>query len=817
MKSDSSWILAISMTLIMTFATATVTPITPAPSFPYTVDGGLSLDPVHHCIAAGHLSNEAVSILCPNAPGQLDNFTIHDEIMVNMTEIGLSDSWVLDGFGQEVCIYDDYLLVGAPGTHPNWPSFRLGLVFMFTRLGSPGSPWSYNGTLSYNAQNDARAGSALACGKDWYFVGAPGNEEFGVNSGTVHVFQVGNLVSVQELTPASRSSNYYFGDSLAMFEDVVAVGEPGFSNTGRVSVFNLIGGTWVRRGAPGGISTGFFGTSVSTSQSLVIGGNSAASFGGSTYVGEVEVLRGDPPGSFAITGSPIRPPTTYTSMNFGTQVGIVTDDVIEEWVAGASDTSNPGRVYLFSDLGYGDYSSLGQVYQGYWISTDVGLPFSPSFGRIIRSVPGVGFVAAASDLSSVALFVSDCGLGSWLNTTSGLCSACPFGTTSSPPNNEGIDAASACDPCPPGYIGFAEGICTACLAGTRPANSTTCIACEDGTTSGSGDADCQDCLPGSYGENSFCELCPVGTFSNITGGAGVGTCSPCDPGQTSPGGSRFNGDCVPCINGEYEQGGECFPCPAGTWSSTPGRGLSTCSSCPPGTVSSLPGLTHPDDCNNCSLNAIPNSAQDGCDPCAEGFSNPGDEVCTVCVEPETQIGNSCELCPENTEPQAGTGCVDCLYLSGATAGSSSCSICPAGAVANSPPELGCSNCPDGYAIPWQLGNDFRALENCDACGGEYVYYLTKQVMGDVEERVCLDCSSLGLNCLQEGETPLDAKCVKCTATQQISGILSNPIWIGGALAVFGAIMLARSRQQPQQQQVIPAGSPSTAQKSPASV
>jgi hypothetical protein len=217
-------------------------------------------------------------------------------------------------------------------------------------------------------------------------------------------------------------------------------------------------------------------------------------------------------------------------------------------------------------------------------------------------------------------------------STSAKCSSCPsgyvptvFGTCSTcgiGPSYTNIAGNPVCA-CPPGYfakvqdttclpcigkgVSFTFG-CTECYYCRSQYiandNHTACILCPPGTIytglRESADNICALCEEGTYTSQSamtVCDKCGVGTYADTKGSS---SCKSCPSGTSTNGkvGSTSLTACVPCLEGTFNAngGGDCSPCPAGTFGSI--RGASSCTPCPAGTANPELGQTS---CRNCTL------------------------------------------------------------------------------------------------------------------------------------------------------------------------------------------------------------------------
>ena len=142
------------------------------------------------------------------------------------------------------------------------------------------------------------------------------------------------------------------------------------------------------------------------------------------------------------------------------------------------------------------------------------------FERLTGALMGTVLPVYSADAVEVSL----CGVGSFINSTSGRCTPCPAGTYSITP------------------LSTSAGDCRPCIAGT---------------------------YSGLLGASnaSACVSCGTGTYSTVTGATSADVCQGCGSGATSVAGAQGSGACV-CISGYYRAGGgNCVPCEEGHYCS----------------------------------------------------------------------------------------------------------------------------------------------------------------------------------------------------------------------------------------------------------
>lgn len=280
-----------------------------------------------------------------------------------------------------------------------------------------------------------------------------------------------------------------------------------------------------------------------------------------------------------------------------------------------------------------------------------------------------------------------CPSGSISDYNSFRCTPCPAGQLS----NSGRTRCRK--RCGSGHFNNLKGRCRKCLAGTYSSLSpidnsvTSCTPCPDGQTSDYGAksiGQCHACAPGGYlfwdsggygcepceeGEFNndhsaeFCKLCPRGTTSKGSNVA-VGDTNPCflcPPGTYSPSIQESSRRvCLRCEPGWYSDTtglARCKLCPAG---SIPSEDRKACvpkdedtTACPPGQE---PKSLHPTlECQRCApgfVSHVPSNTS--CHACPESFVPSTDRTNCVCPVGlyETNNGNRCTSCPENSPGQS---------------------------------------------------------------------------------------------------------------------------------------------------------------------
>jgi hypothetical protein len=127
-------------------------------------------------------------------------------------------------FGAAVAIVEDRVLVGAP-LH-DAAAADGGAVYVY-RLS--GSQWEVEEVLTNpDAEAGAAFGAAMAASGSRVCVSAPGEDTTGSDTGAVYVYEIVDdaLVLVARITSPDPDPGDRFGESVALRDEIVAVGEP---------------------------------------------------------------------------------------------------------------------------------------------------------------------------------------------------------------------------------------------------------------------------------------------------------------------------------------------------------------------------------------------------------------------------------------------------------------------------------------------------------------------------------------------------------------------------------------------------------------
>jgi hypothetical protein len=213
-----------------------------------------------------------------------------------------SDIGYWDVAGQEILTAS----VGTGGTAMGWSAsiYENTIVVGNQMSGSGGAAWIFETTASWDVTTEQKItasdsaagdnfGHAVRIYEDTIISSADGKDS---NKGAVYVFQRdgGTWSETQKLQPTDLTTNDFFGDSVAIYKDTLAVGATGGSTTpkaGSVYLYEKINGTWIQvnKFSPFDVETGdAFGFSLSLHENVLSIGSvydsGSANDAGSVYV-----------------------------------------------------------------------------------------------------------------------------------------------------------------------------------------------------------------------------------------------------------------------------------------------------------------------------------------------------------------------------------------------------------------------------------------------------------------------------------------------------------------------------------------------------
>jgi hypothetical protein len=156
--------------------------------------------------------------------GSVFVYTRSGDIWIQQAQLTASDGATQDQFGFSIAFSGNTALIGAPGDQ--FAGEDQGAAYVFVRSGSI---WSEQAklTASDGAVND-QFGFAVALSGDRALVGAPLDNEVGVDQGSSYVFIRSGVAWSQEakLIASDGAANDQFGTSVALAGDTALIGAP---------------------------------------------------------------------------------------------------------------------------------------------------------------------------------------------------------------------------------------------------------------------------------------------------------------------------------------------------------------------------------------------------------------------------------------------------------------------------------------------------------------------------------------------------------------------------------------------------------------
>lgn len=218
-----------------------------------------------------------------------------------------SDGAASSYFGCAVAIHGDRVVVGALGDRVN--NVKTGSACIF-RIDPGSGTWKEEAKLlaSDGAESD-EFGNSVAIQGDVAVVGAPFDDVWGANFGSVYFFRFdpvsGTWTERTKLLPADGMASDFFGESVALFGDVAVIGATGDDSNGEfhgsayVFRHDPVSGTLIEEAelfASDGASGDIFGMSVAVHDECIVvgarGDDDNGSRSGSAYLFRFDPVSG---------------------------------------------------------------------------------------------------------------------------------------------------------------------------------------------------------------------------------------------------------------------------------------------------------------------------------------------------------------------------------------------------------------------------------------------------------------------------------------------------------------------------------------------
>jgi len=167
-------------------------------------------------------------------------FTLSDGIWVEEAKLHASDGAQGDNFGRSISVFNDTLVVGAPGADANRTDAGASYIFVRNDIGE----WNEEAKLvASNGGYEDNFGWSVAAGADVVIVGALYASAPGSNSGSIYTYdRTGTKWAERSILAGNdTTSNDRLGTSVAISENVAVAGAPGYTEiskeTGAIHVF----------------------------------------------------------------------------------------------------------------------------------------------------------------------------------------------------------------------------------------------------------------------------------------------------------------------------------------------------------------------------------------------------------------------------------------------------------------------------------------------------------------------------------------------------------------------------------------------------
>ena len=262
-----------------------------------------------------------------------------------------SDGKANDHFGISVTVHNSTVVIGANGSDND-----SGAVYVFERLEGSDSWGEVQKLTAQDSTSNEFFGYSVAINNDTLAVGTPLSNDKGLISGSAYVFERSQegWEQVQKLTATDGSIADSFGIKLALEDKVMVIGAWGDDdkgeNSGSAYVFERIGKTWKQTDkllANNGQANDSFGYSVDVHKGIIAIGSWGYD-GGSTDSGSVYIFeRAKNPSNWKQTNQLLAADAKEFA-SFGISVAVSSNKL----VVGASGNSDNGKysgaAYIFA-------------------------------------------------------------------------------------------------------------------------------------------------------------------------------------------------------------------------------------------------------------------------------------------------------------------------------------------------------------------------------------------------------------------------------------------------------------------------------------
>lgn len=204
----------------------------------------------------------------------------------NEIKLKADDGAVLDQFGRSVSLSGNRVLIGAHWDRDNGPDSGSAYIYDFN-----GVSWEQTTKLLANdGSTGDEFGYSVSLFGDRALIGAFGDDDMGVDTGSVYVFDFDgqNWIQTAKIFPSDVTGNNEFGRAVSLENNRALIGASESNNSGSAYVFDFDGNNWLETAKlvpeEGGVNE-YFGWSVSLSTNrALIGSYGDNVYSGSAYI-----------------------------------------------------------------------------------------------------------------------------------------------------------------------------------------------------------------------------------------------------------------------------------------------------------------------------------------------------------------------------------------------------------------------------------------------------------------------------------------------------------------------------------------------------
>ena len=258
-----------------------------------------------------------------------------------------------DHFGHSLATGLNWMVIGDPQDSSEGP--LRGSVHIYQHNGQS---WSFFQRISPEIVEGAGLnvffGSSVTLDGNWLIVGAPGDDEAGVNTGAAHVYTFdefdGSWENFDKLFSSNPQPNEYFGNSVTVDASagLAVVGQLDTTGTGELHpwTIDVDGTTWIQLPSfsnPSGSTQSHFGESIQIEGTTLIAGAPNEDNG----KGRAWVMTFDSNQNTFVVDSELQPDSSVLAPHFGSSVDITNLSAIVGSPHDGDGESNGGSAYLF--------------------------------------------------------------------------------------------------------------------------------------------------------------------------------------------------------------------------------------------------------------------------------------------------------------------------------------------------------------------------------------------------------------------------------------------------------------------------------------